>query len=225
MKPPTLRSSSLASEHDTAVSNEVLRDLINGVSDLVQSIYPDGRIRFVNDSWLKRLGYTRSEAASMNIFEVIHPDSHEHCMSFMQRLMAGEDVGEVEVIFRTKSGEPVHLEGRATVNFENGQPVATRGVFREVISPKRLEASIQRLREQRRLFHSVLSMLRANDTKSRAEFLDLVTRKAAQALGVSRVSVWLFDDTRDRIVCECLHDSGRCLGRTAQALSRSDHPA
>jgi|GEM_PF-702138 len=225
MKPPTLRSSSLASERDTAVSNEVLRDLINGVSDLVQSIYPDGRIRFVNDSWLKRLGYTQDEAASMNIFEVIHPDSHEHCMSFMQRLMAGEDVGEVEVIFRTKSGESVHLEGRATVSFENGLPVATRGVFREAISPKRLERSMERLREQRRLFHSVLSMLRANDTKGRADFLDLVTRKAAQALGVSRVSVWLFDDAREHIVCECLHDSGRCLGRTAQTLSRSDHPA
>ena len=220
-----MKPSPLVSEHDAAVSNEVLRDLVNGVSDLVQSVYADGRIRFVNDSWLTRLGYTRAEAASMNIFEVIHPDSHEHCMSFMQRLMAGEDVGEVEVIFRTKSGESVHLEGRATVNFENGQPIATRGVFREVISPKRLELSIQRLREQRRLFHSVLSMLRANDTKSRADFLDLVTRKAAQALGVSRVSVWLFDDERKHIACECLYDSGRCLGRTAQTLSRADHPA
>jgi len=228
-----MQSSTLASTHASThtstrgetVSIDVLRDLINGVSDLVQSVYPDGRIRFVNDSWLKRLGYTRAETESMNIFEIIHPDSHEHCMAFMQRLMAGEDVGEVEVIFRTKSGESVHLEGRATVNIENGQPVATRGVFREIISPKRLELSIQRLREQRRLFHSVLSMLRANDTKSRADFLDLVSRKAAQALGVRRVSIWLFDHERERIVCESLHDGGRSLGRTAQTLSRADHPA
>ena len=34
-----------------------LRDIFDGVSDLVQSVLPDGRIRYVNRTWLDRLGY------------------------------------------------------------------------------------------------------------------------------------------------------------------------
>ena len=215
MHPPT---------HPVDFDQEVLIDLIHGVSDLIQSVGIDGQIRFVNDAWLKRLGYSRDEAESMNILEVVHPDSREHCAAFMQRLFAGGDPAELDVTFLTKDGDPVHLEGRATARFVDGRGVATRGIFREVDPLARSDRSRLRLHEQRRLFHSVLAMLRANDSKSREEFLDLVTRKAAQALGVGRVSVWLFDETHEHIACECMHDSGRCLGRTGQRLERAEHP-
>ncbi|MFM7134789.1 MAG: PAS domain S-box protein [Planctomycetota bacterium] len=201
-----------------------LRDLIDGVTDLVQSIRPDGSIRFVNRAWLERLGYSEEEAATLNIFDVIHPDSHEHCMHFMQRLMAGENVGSMEVVFCTRAGEHVHLEGRASVQFEDGVPVATRGVFRETGSTGAHDSSIRRLREQRRLFHSVLSILRANTSKHREDFLGLATRKVAQALNVARASVWLFDEHRTVIRCEQLFSDGRSLGATGHVLGRNDHP-
>jgi len=202
-----------------------LRDLVNGVSDLVQSVYPDGRIRFVNSSWCTRLGYSEEEALALNIFQVIHPDSQEHCMHYMQRLMAGEDVGLMEVMFQTKSGEPVHLEGRVTVSFENGAPVATRGVFREAPRQPRTEASLNRLREQRKLFHSVLSLLRANTSRNRHDFLGLVTRKCAQALEVARVSVWLLDERREHILCDHLFADGASVDCEGLVLARRDHPA
>ncbi|MFM7050607.1 MAG: PAS domain S-box protein [Planctomycetota bacterium] len=208
-----------------SLGTDELRDLIDGVADLVQSIYPDGTIRFVNATWLDRLGFVREEVEGRNIFEFIHPDSHEHCMHFMQRLMMGEDVGAMETVFRAKDGESVHLEGLVTVRFEGGQPVATRGVFREAASAQRHEASLRRLREQRKLFHSVLSILRANTSKDRSDFLDLVTRKVAQALEVRRVSVWLFDATHDKICCEHLFNGGESGNGGGMCLQRVDHPA
>ena len=94
-----------------------------------------------------------------------------------------------------------------------------------------------KLREQRRLFHSVLSILRANTSGDCAEFLALVTRKVAQALAIERASVWIFDDARDTLRCAHLHDrvhdrvaqptappSDASLGRAPSNLAPCEHP-
>ncbi len=202
-----------------------LRDLFDGVSDFVQSVLPDGSIRFVNRPWLERLGYTFAEVDGRNIFEIIHPDSRNHCMHYMQRLLGGEDVGVMEVVFETKTGEPVQLEGKVTVQFEGGVPQVTRGVFRELSPEQRSNPSLVRLREQRKLFHTVLSILRANSHADRQRFLALATQQVATALGIARVSVWLFDAAHSRIVCENLFADGVDQGRTSVELLRRDHPS
>lgn len=214
-------------EHDTAIplDETALLDLIDGASDFVQSVLPNGRIAFVNEAWSRRLGYSKTEASRMNIFEVIHPDSLEHCQHYFGRLMAGEDVGLMEVVFRTKSGEPVYLEGRVNVRFDGGLPATTRGIFREVAQARAKDPTLARFREQRRLFQSVLSILRANTARDRAQFLASVTKSVAGALHVARASVWLFEADRGAIRCESLHANGSSEGRTDLRLPRSEHPA
>jgi PAS domain S-box-containing protein len=202
-----------------------LLDLLQGVDDLVQSVWPDGRIRFVNRAWLERLGYSAEEAADLNIFDVLHPESHEHCLHYLSRLFAGESIGLLEVTFLAKSGEAVQLEGHVTARFSNGEPYATRGIFREVKSRERARGTLDRLREQRRLFHSVLSILRANTSRNRDVFLELVTKKVAHSLKVDRVSVWLFDDLHTQITCNYLIEGHSTRGRSGEVLFRSDYPA
>ncbi|MCE2882368.1 MAG: PAS domain S-box protein [Planctomycetaceae bacterium] len=222
---PTTDLSEPRAAHLLPLTPDELLELVDGVADLVQSVRPDGTIRFVNSTWLERLGYQRGEVEGGNIFEFIHPDSQEHCMHYMQRLLMGEDVGTMEVAFRARNGGAVHLEGRVTVQFVDGSPHVTRGVFRETTSHARHEASLRRLREQRKLFHSVLSILRANTSRDRQEFLGLVTRKVSQALEVDRVSVWIFDEGHDKICCEHLFSGGKSQGKLDICLSRLDHRA
>ena len=205
-----------------------LRDLVDGVSDLVQSVSPEGRIRFVNKCWLQRLGYTSEEIEGRNIFEFIHPESREHCMVFLHRLFGGETIGVLETVFVTKSGEPVHLEGKVTVALENGVPSWTCGVFREVSAERSDNATVIRLREQRRMFHSVLSILRGNTNRRRSEFLSLVTEQIAKAMGVARASVWLFDAGHTSITCaHCYSENAAASARGAcdTKLLRRDHEA
>ncbi|MFM1804269.1 MAG: hypothetical protein RL136_1148 [Planctomycetota bacterium] len=209
----------------TALDAQDLIELIDGVPDLVQSVHADGRIAFVNSSWLARLGYRADEIIGRSIFEVIAPDSQEHCRHAMQRLAAGEDVGIIEVTFRTRSGEDVTLEGRATMRFDSdGQPACTRGVFREIVSRGWQHAPYERIREQRRLFHSVLSILRANTAPDRADFLGFVARKVSHALGVARVGVWLFGERRDTLSCAHLFDRGRSVSAPSERILRREHP-
>ena len=204
---------------------DALRDLFDGVSDLVQSVLPDGQIRFVNKTWLDRLGYTADEIEGRNVFDFIHPESQEHCMRYLRRLLSGEQVELMETVFVTKDGEQVHLEGKVTVAFENGAPVATRGIFREVSLERRDGASLVRLREQRRMFHSVLSILRGNTNRCREEFMSLVTEQVAKALDVARASVWIFDDAHESIACARLWSDGAQAEVAGLILRRNDHPA
>ena len=85
-------------------SEEIFRDLCENAHDLIQSVSPEGHFLYVNRSWLKTLGYELEETVDLNVFDVIHPDSREHCAKLMQRVMAGQAAEIVEAVFVAKDG-------------------------------------------------------------------------------------------------------------------------
>lgn len=126
-------------------------DLILGMSCLIQSVRPDGRVLFVNDFWLSTLGYTPEEiTAGVSLHEVIAPESQEHCASMMHRVMAGELVRDVRAVFLSKDGRRVHVVGDSNCRMVDGVPLYTRSVFRDVTGEwearRRLEESEARYR-------------------------------------------------------------------------------
>ena len=123
-------------------SEAQLRDLFDGTSDLIQSVALDGRLLFVNRAWREALGYSADEVATLNIFDVIQAERRDHCRSFMQRIIAGEDAGLVEISFRAKDSRVVVAEGQVSLRIEGGRPVATRGIFRDITERKAAEGKI-----------------------------------------------------------------------------------
>jgi PAS domain S-box-containing protein len=206
------------------------RDLLDRVSDLVQSHQPNGQIQFLNESWLNRLGYTKAETSGRNILDFIHADGRDNYTNYVKRLLGNEDIGPVEVLFATKDGEPLALEGRMSVqrdaNTSIAIPIAIHGQFHghfPDFAATKLDHSTPT--RTQRLFESVLAILRANSSLDRTVFLDLVTRNVAQALDVARVSVWLFDDARKHIRCEFLFADGAPQDCAGLSLARNDHSA
>lgn len=127
------RGALLVSTMRTAQQRESQATLIlNQASDLIQSVAPDGRILFCNAAWEETLGYTAADRKNLNIFDIVAPDCAEHCGLTFRRLMSGEDVGLVTVVFLAKNGKRVELEGHVSVAFEEGRPTRTLGVFRDV---------------------------------------------------------------------------------------------
>jgi len=109
-----------------------LRDLFDNVSDLIQTISPDGKIIWVNRKWQETLGYSESELQTINFFDIIAPGCQQQCGESFKRLLAGEDVGVLDITFTAKDGKLVQTEGHINVRFESGKPVLSRGVFRDV---------------------------------------------------------------------------------------------
>jgi PAS domain S-box-containing protein len=121
------------------------RDFCENANDLIQSIAPDGSFLYVNRAWRDTLGYDNEEVASLNVFDVIHADSRAHCEEQMAALLAGASRTTLAADFVTKNGERIPVQGSVTCRFEDGKPVATRGIFRDMREQKRAEEDLERL--------------------------------------------------------------------------------
>lgn len=120
------------------------RDLFENATDLIQSVGPDGRLAYANRAWCQALGYTMDEAVGLSFEEFVHPDCMQHCHDVFRRVVSGESVEHVRVAFRAKDGRRIELEGNVNCKFENGQPVATRGIFRDVTERTRMQEELDR---------------------------------------------------------------------------------
>ncbi|MEZ5291994.1 MAG: PAS domain S-box protein [Vicinamibacterales bacterium] len=128
-----------------------LRDIFDGTSDLIHSLSPDGAILFTNRAWRETLGYDEAELAGMTLYDVIHPDHRESFRTFRDRLMDGTGDGAVETVLVTKDGQVRHVEGSVSVGREDGRPVVTRAVLRDVTLRKSLDQALRDSEQRHRL--------------------------------------------------------------------------
>jgi diguanylate cyclase (GGDEF)-like protein/PAS domain S-box-containing protein len=118
-------------------SENRLRELMDNINDLIQSVAPDGTLLFANRVWYETLGYAQGEIA--NLFQIIHPESLSHCQALFQRVLLGENLECVDAVFVAKDGRRVLVEGSANCTFKDGKPVATNSIFRDVTVRKAAE--------------------------------------------------------------------------------------
>ena len=124
-------------------SEERYRDLFDSTSDLIQSMAPDGRLLYTNKAWRDVLGYSEEEIAHLKIWDIISPESMDHCMELFKRVMAGEHVRDIEAVFVAKDGSLIAVEGDSQCQFAKGKPISAQGFFRDVTERKRAEEALQ----------------------------------------------------------------------------------
>ncbi|MBN1290038.1 MAG: PAS domain S-box protein [Actinobacteria bacterium] len=147
----------IQTESELQESEERFRDLFENTSDLIQNIAPDGSFIYVNPAWKKTLGYSDEEINKMTLFDIIHPDCLPYCTEVFQKVTDGGKVDKVTATFVTKSGDSIDVEGSASCRFENGMPVSTRGIFRNVSDRYSVEKKFLRANAELKRFASTLS--------------------------------------------------------------------
>ncbi len=165
-------------------SEAQLRDLFDNASDLLQSVAVDGKFLFVNRAWRDTLGYSEEEVRTISMYDVIHPDFREHCRQLFAQFMTGISELNLDTVFVTRDGREIHVEGRVNVKQENGAPVATRGIFRDITNQKRM-----RLLDKARI--GVLERLVASSALS--EILPLLANHVDRFYPGHPVSILLLD--------------------------------
>jgi len=161
---------------------DLLLDLFEHTSDLIQLIGIDGRIELVNPAWCETLGYSQAEAIGLNVFNLIAPDCQEHCQHLFQDLLAQASGRTIHCAFLARSGQRIELEGQLDVALEGGTPVRVRGILRDVTARRGAERALQALNDS----------LETRIRESTAALLSSEARlREAQAL--ARVGHWDLD--------------------------------
>ena len=128
-------------------SEERLQDFLDNANDLIQSVDPEGRLVYVNRAWREKMGYLDEETRNLFLFDLIHPAYRNHCQTLFRKVMAGEVLKDIEVMFLTKDRREIILSGSANCRFENGMPVATRSIFRDITESKQAEKELRKTKE------------------------------------------------------------------------------
>jgi len=169
--------SSKGAEDALRESEERYRGVIDSAFDMIQSLKPDGSIIFVNPTWMKILGYTESELTGLNMFDVIHPDSQQHCIELFGKVLDGESAVDMQAIFIAKDGSPIQVEGSASPRIIGGKVVSTQGIFRDITERKLAEQKLIELNEKLQEFNLSLEQ----KVKERTNDLEVATFEAESA--------------------------------------------
>jgi PAS domain S-box-containing protein len=131
---------------DHLQSIEWLKDLFNHAHDLIQIVAIDGTMMYVNKSWSTLLEYEQEEILGNPIQSFIHESDRQRYTDYRADVI-DEIITDTPIIFnlQTKSAKKVAVEGVVSVKIENGKPLYTRGIFREITERIENEHALKRI--------------------------------------------------------------------------------
>jgi sigma-B regulation protein RsbU (phosphoserine phosphatase) len=132
------------------------REIIENAHDIIQSTRPDGTLAFVNQAWHDALGYTKDDLLSLNLFDIIHPDSLPQYREWFAKILAGQRVTEIPAALLAKNGRKIFLEGNVSPRMLDGKVISTHGIFRNVTARKQAEAALW---ESEKKYRSILESI------------------------------------------------------------------
>lgn len=134
----------------------------NNANDLIQIVDSRGFFNFVNKKWKDVMEYSDEEIKHLHFTDIIRNDYVSHCKTIFKKLSKGESFTNVEVVFRSKSGKDILLNGNLNAYMIDGHFISTRGIFRDVTNQRkgqkalkksqvRLQKSEERLKKAQRI--------------------------------------------------------------------------
>ena len=124
-----------------------LQDFLDNAHDFILSTAPDGRLQYVNRAWERTLGYEARDVLGRPVFDVLAPECLAAYRAIHERVLAGATVGDIEATFVARDGRHVAVWGSSNCRIEDGRPVATRSIFRDITEIKRTQAALERARD------------------------------------------------------------------------------
>lgn len=158
---------------------ETYKDLFDNAHDLIHLLEPGGQIIYVNKAWTRILGYSEEEITGRSIYSFVHESDRARFVEYRTNIVREIDSPpEVVVRLISKRGGVVHVEGFVSSKVVSGQPLYTRGIFRDITVKIQNEGLLRsanqklRVREsnlEQLLFHAPDAIIVA-DTESKIQY-------------------------------------------------------
>ena len=129
-------------EELTRKTEERYRDLFENANDLIYTHDLDGYFTSLNRAGEIITGYSREEALSMNIGDVVAPEFIDVARTMTARKLTGDLPTTYELEIVSKQGNRVILELSTRIMVTDGLPVGVQGIARDITDRREAENSL-----------------------------------------------------------------------------------
>jgi len=142
---------------DEAALEERYRGLFENATDMLYTHDAEGRVTSVNQTGERLLQRSRKELLGRNILDFVADEQRASARQWLERLLKGAAVPDMEWDVIAASGERVKLEISARLIDQHDHGLEVEGIARDITERKRLEREILEVsnREQRRIGHDL----------------------------------------------------------------------
>jgi diguanylate cyclase (GGDEF)-like protein/PAS domain S-box-containing protein len=119
------------------------RDLFENANDLIYTHDLKGNFTSLNRAGERITGYSRDEAVTMNIAEVVAPESLPTARAMTTRKLAKDAPTTYEIDILAKDGRRVLLELSTRLIYQNGSAIGVQGVGRDITERRRADEALK----------------------------------------------------------------------------------
>jgi PAS domain S-box-containing protein len=130
-------------EEALRTSEERYRELFENASDIVYTTDLEGRLTSLNRVAEQTLGYSREEAAQMNLRQLVDPRHWQRVEQTRERLLAGDSAVTLELEITAEDGRRVMLEVNPRLIYKGGKPVGMQGIGRDITGREEREMELR----------------------------------------------------------------------------------
>ena len=178
-------------------SEERYRELFENANDIIYTHDLKGNFSSLNKTGERVTGYSREEALTMNIADVLAPDSMDTARRMLVR-KAEEQIATVydlEII--AKDRRRVQLEVSTRLIYADGKPVGVQGIARDISDRKTSEQALSQQAERAALINRISQAVRR--TLDVSEVFQTAVHELGEHLGVDRCSLYMKDEKAGRV--------------------------
>ena len=122
----------IGAEQALRASEARYRDLFENANDLISAVDLDGRLTAVNEAFVRATGYSREELIGKPIAELVPAESQAAIASARGQKLDGAESTVYDSELLARDGRLIRIEVSSRLIFEDGQPVGTEAICRDI---------------------------------------------------------------------------------------------